>query len=127
MCIAVNPYIPGEAMVVTETGGTYLWRCDRGLTTMCPAEQCDSAGYSPWYQCVFAANPRCIAMANGKSVDLLDFRVSFLRMVLTFVFVLHSAYLVVEDGAKRKTGKNSEEGEMIGRKAGGGGGRERAC
>ena len=74
MCIAVNPYIPGEGVVVTETGGTYLWRGGQSLTTMCPAEQCDSAG---WYQCVFAANPRCIAMANKKSVDLLDFRVSF--------------------------------------------------
>ena len=76
MCIAVSPYIPGEGVIVTETGATYLWRCGHALTTMCPANQCDSSDDSPWYQCVFAANPRCIALADARGVDLLDFRVS---------------------------------------------------
>lgn len=76
MCLAVSPYVPGEGVVVTETGGMYLWRCGQGVTTMRAAVLCDNSNDSPWYQCVFAANPQCIAIANAKALDLLDFRVS---------------------------------------------------
>lgn len=74
MCLAVSPYVPGEGVVVTETGGMYLWRCGQGVTTMRAAVTCDNSNDSPWYQCVFAANPQCIAIANAKALDLLDFR-----------------------------------------------------
>ena len=77
MCIAVSPYIPGEGVVVTKTGGAYLWCCGRGLRTICPPRHfdCDNSDILPWYQSVFAANPRCVVMADAKGVDLMDFRV----------------------------------------------------
>lgn len=74
MCIAVSPYIPGEAVTVTEMGGVYLWSSDHSLRTVHQAIYADNQD-SPWYQCVFAANPRCIAMADAKGINLLDFRV----------------------------------------------------
>lgn len=81
MCIAVSPYISGEAITVTETGGVYLWSCDHSLRTIHQANNVESQD-SPWYQCVYAANPRCIAMADTKGVDLLDFRVSNFCLIL---------------------------------------------
>ena len=78
MCLAISPYVPGEGVIVTETGGVYHWRCGQGLAAMClPAEQFNGNSDLAWYQCVFAANPQCIALANPKAVDLMDFRVSF--------------------------------------------------
>ena len=89
MCLAVSPYVPGEGVVVTESGGVYHWRCSHGLTAMfSPAEQFDGNSDS-WYQCVYAANPQCIALANPKSVDLTELRVSFLFFYLCNVILLH--------------------------------------
>ena len=91
MCIAVNPYIPGEGITVTETGGVYLWSCDHSLRTIHQANHVDSKD-SPWYQCVFAANPRCIAMADAKGVDLLDFRVSNFSLIMVDLFFCANHY-----------------------------------
>ena len=78
VCLTVSPYVPGEGVVVTETGRVHSWRCGRELHTVCSATEqfninCDSG----WYQCVFAGNSQCIALANPKAVLLVDFRVSF--------------------------------------------------
>lgn len=83
MCIAVSPYIPGEAITVTETGTVYLWSCDHSMRTVHQGNNVESKD-SPWYQCVFAANPRCIAMADSKGMDLLDLRVSNFNNELLF-------------------------------------------
>lgn len=85
MCIAVSPYIPGEAITVTETGGVYLWSCEHSLRTVHQPNHV-KRNNSPWYQCVFAANPRCIAMADAKGMDLLDFRVSNLSLTYSCSF-----------------------------------------
>ena len=82
MCIAVSPYIPGESVIVTETGGTYLWSCGHSMSKICPGNLCERRHDYPWYQCVFADNPRCIAMADTKGMDLIDFRVSLLYFQL---------------------------------------------
>mgnify|MGYP000040701969 CR=1 FL=1 len=75
MCLAVSPYVPGEAVVVTETGSVHSWRCGQELVTVCSAtEQFNANCASEWYQCVFAGNPRCIALANPKAVHLVDIR-----------------------------------------------------
>lgn len=74
MCIAVSPYIPGESVIVNEMGQAYIWTCDHALRMV--GNQPHGSQDSPWYQCVFADNPRCIAMADVKGMDLLDFRVS---------------------------------------------------
>ena len=93
MCIAVSPYIPGEAITVTETGRVYLWSCEHPLRTVHQPNHVMSNDF-PWYQCVFAANPRCIAMADAKGMDLLDFRVSNLS-VTYFLFFFNNALVAV--------------------------------
>ena len=91
MCITVSPYIPGEAITVTETGRVYLWSCEHSLRTVHQPIHVMSNDF-PWYQCVFAANPRCIAMADAKGMDLLDFRVSNLSLTyMYFLFFFHTA------------------------------------
>lgn len=92
MCISVSPYIPGEAITVTETGRVYLWSCEHSLRTVHQPSHVKSNDF-PWYQCVFAANPRCIAMADAKGMDLLDFRVSNLSLMY-FLFFFRNVYLV---------------------------------
>lgn len=84
MCIAVNPYIPGEAIIVTETGGVYLWSCDHSLQTVHQPNSPNSQELS-WYQCVFAANPRCIALADAKEMNLMDFRVGCNKFFMCLV------------------------------------------
>lgn len=102
MCISVSPYIPGEAITVTETGRVYLWSCEHSLRTVHQPSHVKSNDF-PWYQCVFAANPRCIAMADAKGMDLLDFRVSnlsltyflffFRNLVAVLYFIFSSTFL----------------------------------
>ena len=90
MCITVSPYIPGEAIAVTENGGVYLWSCEHSLRTVHQPNHVLSNDL-PWYQCVFAANPRCIALADAKGMDLVDFRVS--DLILTpFLFSFHNVF-----------------------------------
>ena len=89
MCLAVSPYIPGEAVVVTETGSVHSWRCGQELVTVCSAtEQFNANCASEWYQCVFAGNPQCIALANPKAVHLVDFRVSFIKCIYLCLLLL---------------------------------------
>ncbi|XP_022791777.1 uncharacterized protein LOC111331015 [Stylophora pistillata] len=85
MCIAVSPYIPGEAITVTETGEVYLWSCGHPLQTVHqPNSPTCNSQELPWYQCVFATNPRCIALADAKGMNLLDFRAGKLFQRLFF-------------------------------------------
>lgn len=93
MCITVSPYIPGEAITVTENGRVYLWSCEHSLRTVHQPNHVMSNVF-PWYQCVFAANPRCVAMADGKEMDLLDFRVSNLNLTY-FLFSFHNVLVAV--------------------------------
>ena len=70
---------------MTENGGVYLWSCEHSLRTVHQPSHVKSTD-SPWYQCVFASNPRCIAMADAKGMDLLDFRVSNLSLTYSCPF-----------------------------------------
>ena len=75
---------------MTENGGVYLWSCEHSLRTVHQANHVISNDL-PWYQCVFAANPRCIALADAKGMDLLDFRVSDLNLT-SFLFSFHNVF-----------------------------------
>jgi len=93
MCITISPYIAGEAIAVTENGGVYLWSCEHSLRTVHQPNHVMSNDL-PWYQCVYAANPRCIVLADAKRIDLLDFRVSNLNLT-SFLFSFHYVFVAV--------------------------------
>ena len=60
MCLAVSPYIPGEGVVVTETGAVHSRRCGQELVTVSSTtEQFNVNCASECYQCVFSGNPQC--------------------------------------------------------------------
>ncbi|XP_058847320.1 TATA box-binding protein-associated factor RNA polymerase I subunit C-like [Acipenser ruthenus] len=74
-CINVSPHIPGEMLVVSESGAAYLWSLERGLNKIRhETENLHFNAQSSWRWCDFTAHPRVVTYADRSGVDLTDMR-----------------------------------------------------
>jgi hypothetical protein len=77
-CVAsltVSPYIVGEGLVVTETGGIYMWSQGELLQVLRqPLETPSLSGPSHFWRCCYGNHPRSVVLAEHTGVSLCDLR-----------------------------------------------------
>lgn len=73
--VAVNPFVPGEAIIAMETGSLCLWSVGE-QTSIQVVKQCSACVVEDfdWYLCEFGPHPRQVIRCNNTNVELLDLR-----------------------------------------------------